>query len=153
MWTLETAHTSVALTTDVTARSKARKRALDILFEADQRSVSAAEVLTRSSSTATTPMNPLVAEIVNGVQAHMAAIDETIETYSEGWSLDRMPAVDRALARIGVFEIIFATEIPDPVTIDEVVSLAADLSTDESPAFLNGLLSRISKIKSRISLE
>ena len=137
----------------MTARSKARKRALDILFEADQRSISAADVLTRNEAASTTSMNPLVAELVNGVLDHLSAIDDTIETYSEGWSLDRMPAVDRALARIGVFEIVFAAETPDPVTIDEVVSLAADLSTDESPAFLNGLLARISRIKSRISLE
>ena len=135
------------------ARSKARKRALDILFEADQRSISAADVLTRNEAASTASMNPLVAELVNGVLDHLSAIDDTIETYSEGWTLDRMPAVDRALARIGVFEIVFAAETPDPVTIDEVVSLAADLSTDESPAFLNGLLARISRIKSRISLE
>jgi len=146
-------HTSAVLTTDVTARSKARKRALDILFEADQRSVSATEVLLRNQESSTTPMNPLVGELVNGVSKHLISIDEAIETYAEGWSLDRMPAVDRALARLGVFEIVFAPSTPDEVTIDEVVTLAADISTDDSPAFLNGLLARVSKIKNRISLD
>lgn len=145
--------TSAVLTTDVTARSKARKRALDVLFEADQRSVSAADVLARNLEAATSPMNPLVEELVRGVQAHQVAIDETIETYSEGWTIDRMPAVDRALARLGVYEIVFSEETPDAVTIDEVVTLAADISTDDSPAFLNGLLGRVSKIKHRITIE
>jgi N utilization substance protein B len=124
-----------------------------VLFEADQRSVAVDEILERHIARATTPMNPLVAELVNGVVAHQIAIDETIETYSEGWTIDRMPAVDRALARLGVYEIVFAPETPDAVTIDEVVSLAADISTDESPAFLNGLLARVSKIKHRITVE
>ena len=148
-----TALTSAVSTTNVTARSKARKRALDILFESDQRSVSALEILQRNQSSSTTPMNPLVEELVLGVTKHLVAIDEAIETYAHDWSIDRMPAVDRALARLGVYEIVFAPETPDAVTIDEVVSLAADISTDESPAFLNGLLARVAKIKGRITLE
>jgi N utilization substance protein B len=98
-------------------------------------------------------MNPLVGDLVRGVSAHQIAIDETIETYSEGWTLDRMPAVDRCLARLGVYEIVFEQGTPDEVTIDEVVTLASDISTDDSPAFLNGLLARVSKIKHRISVE
>ena len=80
-------------------------------------------------------------------------IDELIETYSEAWPLSRMPAVDRGLARIGIYEILFEQSVPDAATIDEIVTLAASLSTDESPAFLNGLLSRISGIKGRINLD
>lgn len=148
-----TALTSAVLTTDVTARSKARKRALDILFESDQRSIPALEVLDRNVESATSPLNPLVAQLVHGVTSHLVAIDEAIETYAEGWSLDRMPAVDRALARLGVYEIVFEKDTPDEVTIDEVVTLAADISTDESPAFLNGLLARVAKIKHRITIE
>lgn len=146
-------HISVASTTNVSARTKARKRALDVLFEADQRSVSALEVLTRSAADASMPLNPWVSTLVTGVTSHAITIDETIETYSEGWALDRMPAVDRALARIAVYELVFEAEVPDAVTIDEIVSLASEISTDESPAFLNGLLGRIAAIKHRISLD
>lgn len=153
MWIPATVHTSAVSTTNVTARSKARKRALDVLFEADQRSVAASDVLERNEKSATSPMNPLVGDLVRGVSAHQIAIDETIETYSEGWTLDRMPAVDRCLARLGVYEIVFEQGTPDEVTIDEVVTLASDISTDDSPAFLNGLLARVSKIKHRISVE
>ncbi|MEY2634375.1 MAG: transcription antitermination factor NusB [Actinomycetota bacterium] len=146
-------HISVVSTTNVSARTKARKRALDVLFEADQRSVSAQEVLTRIAADASVPLNPWVATLVEGVTAHAVTIDETIETYSEGWALDRMPAVDRALARIAVYELVYESEVPDAVTIDEIVSLASEISTDESPAFLNGLLGRIAAIKHRISLD
>lgn len=133
------------------ARSKARKRALDILFEADQRSVHPSEVLQRTA--ASHPLNDYVSFLVNGVITNQRIIDETIETYSKEWPLDRMPAVDRALARIGCFELLFAKEVPAVVAIDEVVSLAAEISTDDSPSFLNGLLSRIESIKSRITIE
>lgn len=137
----------------MSARTKARKRALDVLFEADQRSVSALEVLTRSEAAASVPLNSWVSTLVNGVTEHAVTIDETIETYSEGWALDRMPAVDRALARIAVYELVYQADVPDAVTIDEIVSLASEISTDESPAFLNGLLGRIAAIKHRISLD
>ncbi|MEY4323101.1 MAG: hypothetical protein RL410_882 [Actinomycetota bacterium] len=130
------------------ARSKARKRALDILFEADQRDVSASEVLTRAAAD---ELNVYVSELISGVLQHQAVIDETIETYSEGWPLSRMPAVDRAIARIAVYELLYNEEIPDGVAIDEAVTLASDLSTDDSPVFLNGLLGRIAAIKHRIS--
>ena len=130
------------------ARSKARKRALDILFEADQREVSASEVLERASQD---EINDYVAVLINGVVAHQSVIDETIETYSEGWPLSRMPAVDRAIARVAVFELLYSDEVPDAVVIDEAVTLASQLSTDDSPAFLNGLLGRIAAIKNRIS--
>jgi N utilization substance protein B len=132
----------------VAARSKARKRALDILFEADQRDVSASEVLTRAAAD---ELNVYVSELISGVLQHQAVIDETIETYSEGWPLSRMPAVDRAIARIAVYELLYNEEIPDGVAIDEAVTLASDLSTDDSPVFLNGLLGRIAAIKHRIS--
>lgn len=130
------------------ARSKARKRALDILFEADQRDVSASEVLDRASQD---EINDYVAVLINGVVEHQSVIDETIETYSEGWPLSRMPAVDRAIARVAVFELLYSEEVPDAVVIDEAVTLASQLSTDDSPAFLNGLLGRIAAIKNRIS--
>jgi N utilization substance protein B len=132
----------------VAARSKARKRALDILFEADQREVSATEVLERAEKD---ELNEYVSVLIHGVLAHQAVIDETIETYSEGWPLSRMPAVDRAISRVAVFELLYSEEVPDAVVIDEAVTLASQLSTDDSPAFLNGLLGRIAAIKNRIS--
>lgn len=137
----------------MSARTRARKRALDVLFEADQRSVPPAEVLARVALEAAEPLNPWVSALVSGVVAHQAKIDELIETYSEAWPLARMPAVDRGLARIGAYEILFEESVPDAVTIDEIVTLAGQLSTDESPVFLNGLLARLSSIKGRISLE
>jgi len=136
----------------VAARSKARKRALDVLFEADQRSAAALEILARNSDAASSDLNPLVAEIVEGVVAHSATIDETIATYSEGWPLERMPAVDRAIARMATFELLYSPAVDDAVVIDEAVTLAFEISTDESPAFLNGLLGRIAAIKHRLSL-
>lgn len=133
------------------ARTRARKRALDILFEADQRESSPLDVLQRTAEQ--DPLNEYVAVLVRGVVEHQAVIDETIETYSKEWPLDRMPAVDRALARIGCFELLYSESVPGVVAIDEIVSLASDISTDDSPNFLNGLLSRISSIKSRINLD
>lgn len=133
------------------SRTKARKRALDILFEADQRMARVSEVLERTA--AEHPLNDYVQILVDGVAEHQTVIDETIETYAHDWPLERMPAVDRALARIGCFELLFMTDVPPTVVIDEIVTMAADISTDDSPAFLNGLLSRIESIKHRISLE
>jgi transcription antitermination protein NusB len=135
----------------VGSRTKARKRALDILFESDQRMARASEVLARTA--ADHPLNDYVQVLVDGVGKHQVVIDETIETYAQDWPLDRMPAVDRALARIGCFELLYSLDVPATVVIDEIVTLAADISTDDSPAFLNGLLSRIESIKHRISLD
>jgi N utilization substance protein B len=133
----------------VAARSRARKRALDVLFEADQRGVDPLTVLDRISEK--DEINPLVSTLVRGVVEHQAVIDETIETYAEGWPLTRMPAVDRAIARVGVYELLYSDDVPDAVAVDEAIKLATELSTDDSPAFLNGLLGRIADIKHRIS--
>jgi N utilization substance protein B len=95
-------------------------------------------------------LNPYVAELVQGVVAYQVEIDELLNTYSLGWSLDRMPSVDRCALRIGAFEVLFNADVPEEVAIAEAVALVAEHSTDESPAFVNGLLARIAKIKSRI---
>ncbi len=131
----------------MSARSKARKRALDTLFEADQRDTDAAALLATQVTTALSPMPQYAVEIVEGVLAHRERIDELLSTYSQGWTLDRMPAVDRAVLRIGVWELLYNPEVPPAVAIDEAVELAASLSTDESPAFVNGLLSRLLEVK------
>ena len=131
----------------MTARTKARKRALDVLFEADQRGVDPLAVLADRTEAADPPVREHTTRLVEGVVAHGERIDALIETYSEGWPLDRMPAVDRALLRLSVFELLYVDDVPDAVVIDEAVGLATELSTDESPAFVNGLLSRLQGLK------
>lgn len=133
------------------SRSKARKRALDVLFEAEQRDVEVRSVYLRVATDATSPLNPYTEELVNGVTAHRDRIDELIATYAEGWSLDRMPAVDRNLLRIAVYELLYEPDVPSQVAIDEAVTLAKDLSTDDSPSFINGVLGRIDSLRERLS--
>ncbi len=141
----------------MTARGKARKRALDILYGAELRQVSPLIVLGErplaegSAQSQPTP-NPYVAILVEGIVAHQARIDELLSTYSSGWALDRMPAVDRNILRIGVYELLWCDDVPDAVVIDEAVSLARALSTDESPAFVNGVLARILDLRPRLAV-
>ena len=129
------------------ARSKARKRALDILFEAEQRDVPVLDLLAERITLGSPPVAPYAAELVRGVTVHAARIDELLSQYAQGWTLDRMPAVDRNVLRIGVYELLWADDVPDAVAISEAVLLAQDLSTEASPAFVNGLLARIAKLK------
>ena len=129
------------------ARSKARKRALDILFEAEQRDSPVLGLLAERISLGSQPVPGYAADLVRGVAAHAARIDELISRYAEGWTLDRMPAVDRNVLRIGIYELLWADDVPDAVAISEAVLLAQDLSTDASPAFVNGLLARIAELK------
>lgn len=129
------------------ARSKARKRALDILFEAEMRGESPLSVLDSRTIQADPPVTSYAAELVRGVQAHRELIDELLTKHSRGWALDRMPAVDRNILRIGAYELLWAADVPEAVAINEAVVLAQDLSTDASPAFVNGLLARLLEIK------
>ncbi len=135
------------------ARSKARKRALDILFEAEIRGEPVLtlldERLTQDGSApgGRPPVSGYAARLVRGVQAHRERIDELLAEHARGWSLDRMPAVDRNILRIGAYELLWAPDVPDAVAISEAVLLARELSTDESPAFVNGLLARILELK------
>ncbi len=129
------------------ARSKARKRALDVLFEAEQRDLPVLELLAERITLGSPPVPDYAADLVRGVAVHSARIDELISEYAEGWTLDRMPAVDRNVLRIGVYELLWAEAVPDGVAISEAVLLARDLSTDASPSFVNGLLARIAELK------
>jgi N utilization substance protein B len=129
------------------ARSKARKRALDILFEAEQRGTPVLDLLAERITLGSPPVPGYAADLVRGVTVHTARIDELISQYAEGWTMDRMPAVDRNVMRIGVYELLWADDVPDGVAISEAVLLAQDLSTEASPAFVNGLLARIAKLK------
>lgn len=135
----------------MSARTKARKRALDVLFEADLRGTDPAEVLIARQEEADPPIGAYSEELVAGVQANRSRIDELIATYAQGWDLDRMPPVDRNLLRIGIFELLWS-EVPTAVAIDEAVELARTLSTEESASFVNGVLGRIAKLKDKSSL-
>jgi N utilization substance protein B len=129
------------------ARSKARKRALDLLFEAEIRNIDVLDLLDQRVAEASPPVSGYAAELVRGVQAHRARIDELLSAHSQGWTLDRMPAVDRNILRIAVYELFWAPQIPDAVAISEAVLLARDLSTDGSPGFINGLLGRLLELR------
>ncbi|CAH0187191.1 N utilization substance protein B homolog [Arthrobacter sp. Bi83] len=131
----------------MSARGKARNRALDVLFEAEQRSVSAFDVLRARRERTDQIVNPYTLEIVEGVVSLQPAIDEFLETYSQGWTLERMPSVDRIILRIGTWELLYNDDVPDGVAVSEAVALAKTLSTDESPSFINGLLGRLQQLK------
>ncbi|WP_432564881.1 transcription antitermination factor NusB [Kineococcus sp. SYSU DK003] len=133
------------------ARRKARKRALEVLFEADQRKLAPLDVLRDKIVRADPPVGEYAVTLVEGVVAHQARIDEVLSTYSMGWTIDRMPAVDRAVLRIGVWEILHAPDVPDHVAVSEAVEIAQELSTDESPKFVNGLLARIAELKETLT--
>jgi N utilization substance protein B len=135
----------------VSARSKARKRAVDVLFEADQRGTDPLETLAARLEAAETPVSEYTVELVAGVASHRQRIDELLSTYAQGWTLDRMPAVDRAVLRLGTFELMWRDDVPDAVVIDQAVELARSLSTDESPGYVNGLLGRLAELKPQLS--
>src|ERR1700733_9323903 len=137
----------------VAARSKARKRALDILFESEQRGLPTLELLTERQSLGEQPVPAYAADLVRGVASHNERIDELISWNLVDWTLERMPAVDRNVLRIGVYELLWADGVPDGVAISEAVALAEDLSTDASPSFVNGVLARIKAEKPTLSLD
>ncbi|MDR6636544.1 MULTISPECIES: transcription antitermination factor NusB [Paenarthrobacter] len=131
----------------MSARGKARSRALEVLFEAEQRSVSAFDALKARREKTDLVINPYTVEIIEGVVSMQETIDEFLETYAQGWTLERMPSVDRIILRIGSWELLYNDEVPDGVAVSEAVALAKTMSTDESPAFINGLLGRLQKLK------
>nr|WP_294691670.1 transcription antitermination factor NusB [uncultured Friedmanniella sp.] len=131
-------------------RSKARKRALDILFEAELRGDDPLQTLAVRTDRAEPPVRDYTATLVRGVTTHQGEIDRRIATcMSKGWTVERMPRVDRAAARIGVYEIDFG-DVPDGVAVAEAVALVTELSTDESPAYLNGLLGAVLATKTPV---
>jgi N utilization substance protein B len=146
------AATSVASAADpVAARTKARKRALDILYGSDLRGLELDGMLEQAMDdrdlAGAPPLNDYSVVLVRGVRAHQERIDEILEDYAVDWTLARMPAVDRNLLRIGAYELLAVDDLPDAVAISEAVGLAAELSTDESPGFINGILGRIAENK------
>lgn len=129
------------------ARRKARKRALDILYEADLRGIDPASITPERLKQADPPVPEYAVTLVEGVTERRERIDELLTTYSEGWTLERMPAVDRNVLRIAIYELLWRDDVPDAVAIDEGVELAKELSTDESPRFVNGVLGRLQILK------
>lgn len=127
----------------MTARSKARKRALDILFESDVRGSDCLDSLRAWVDRADPPVPHYAVEVVEGVVAHRERIDEVISHYARDWSLERMPPVDRAILRLASYELLWRDDVPDAVVIDEAVELAKSLSTDDSASFVNGVLARV----------
>jgi len=125
------------------ARSKARKRAVDVLYESDVRRTDSVATLRDRIILADPPVNDFTVDLVEGVQAHRPRIDEILSAYAEGWTIERMPGVDRAVLRLGVYELLWGGAAPDAVVIDEAVELVKSLSTDESPRFVNGVLARV----------
>jgi N utilization substance protein B len=140
----------------VSARSKARKQTLDLLYEAEIRSTSAADLLALrdviEEGPDARPIREFTKFLIAGVTENMRKIDELISTYAQGWDMDRLPAVDRNILRLGIYEIVWSADLDDGIAIDEALTLARELSTDESAGYIHGVLGRISSIKDSIAI-
>jgi N utilization substance protein B len=140
----------------VSARSKARKQALDLLYETDIRGTNLVETLEARDIPAegpdARPIRDYTRELINGVSHNRRKIDELITTYAQGWDMDRLPAVDRNILRLGIYEILWSTTVPTSVAIDEALDLARELSSDDSSKYIHGVLGRIASIKDTISI-
>ena len=133
------------------ARSKARKRALDILYASEMRSQDPVAALETAVAEGDGPTNDYTSDLVRGVHAHRVRIDEVLRQYAQGWSLERMPAVDRNVLRLGVYELLFNDDVPDAVAVSEALALVGDQSTDESPTFVNGVLGAVMRDRSDLT--
>lgn len=140
----------------MSARSKARKQALDLLYESDIRGSDALQTLESrdvpDNGPDSRPIREYTRELIIGVGENRRKIDELIMTYAQGWDMDRLPAVDRNILRIGIFEILWITTVPTSVAIDEALNLARELSSDESSKYIHGVLGRIASLKDSISI-
>jgi len=139
----------------VKGRHQARKRAVDLLFEAEARGLTPVEVVDLRTALAeakpeVAPLHSYTVAVARGVSEHTAHIDDLITSHLQGWTLDRLPAVDRAILRVSVWELLYADDVPEPVAVDEAVELAKDLSTDESPGFINGVLGQLMLVTPQI---
>ena len=135
----------------MSARSKARKRALDVLYASEMRREDPVAALDRAIADGEGPTNEYTSVLVRGVVEHQSRIDDLLSTYSTGWTLDRMPAVDRNVLRIGLFEMLHVDDVPDAVAVTEAMALVRDLSTDESPQFVNGVLGALLRDKESLT--
>ena len=140
----------------MSARSKARKQSLDLLYESDIRGTSSTDLLSLrdviDDGPDARPIREYTKVLVNGVNEHIRKIDELISTYAQGWDMDRLPAVDRNVLRIGIYEILWQEDVPHAVAIDEALAMAKELSTDESSVYIHGVIGRISSISKELNL-
>ena len=140
----------------MSARSKARKQALDLLYESDIRGTDLLVLLQSREDIEegpdARPIREYTRSLVEGIYEHKRKIDELISTYAQGWDMDRLPAVDRNILRLGIYEVLWIENLEDGIVIDEALSLAKDLSTDDSAGFIHGVLGRISSIKGSLAL-
>ena len=140
----------------MSARSKARKQTLDLLYEADIRGASAADLLLQrdviEEGPDARPIREFTKTLIAGVTENKRKIDELIATYAQGWDMDRLPAVDRNILRLGIYEIVWSSDLDDGIAIDQALTLAKELSTDESAGYIHGVLGRISSIKESIAI-
>ncbi|CAB4565934.1 MAG: transcription antitermination factor NusB [Actinobacteria bacterium] len=140
----------------MSARSKARKQALDLLYESDIRGNDALQILESrdvpDEGPDARPIREFTRELIMGTVENRRKIDELIMTYAQGWDMDRLPAVDRNILRLGIFEILWSTNVPVSVAIDEALNLARELSSDESSKYIHGVLGRIASLKDSISI-
>ena len=140
----------------MSARSKARKQTLDLLYEADIRGASVEDLLAlrdvADDGPDARPIREFTKVLISGVTENRRKIDELIATYAQGWDMDRLPAVDRNILRLGIYEIVWSEDLADGIAIDEALNLAKELSTDESAGYIHGVLGRISSIKDSIAI-
>ncbi len=140
----------------MSARSKARKQTLDLLYESDIRGSDLLELLASrdvvEEGPDARPIRDYTKSLVEGIATHKRKIDELISTYAQGWDMDRLPAVDRNILRLGIYEILWVVEVEDGIVIDEALTLAKDLSTEDSAGYIHGVLGRIASIKESLSL-
>jgi len=140
----------------VSARSKARKQSLDLLYESDIRGKVSTDLLTLrdvlEEGPVARPIREYTKNLISGVDQHKRKIDELISTYAHGWDMDRLPAVDRNILRIGIYELLWQEDVPDAVAIDEALALAKELSTEESAGYIHGVLGRIASIRGDLLL-
>ena len=139
----------------MSSRSKARKRAVDALYAAEMRDEMATDLLTATQESVADRQNQdeifdFAMALVSGVLANQIEIDELLSSLAQNWTLDRMPALDRAILRLGIYEIAFGNEVPAEVVISEAVALASELSTDDSPTFVNGILAGVAATRKPI---
>ncbi|MCY9782895.1 transcription antitermination factor NusB [Nocardiopsis sp. EMB25] len=134
------------------ARRKARRRAVEVLYESEVRGISVDDVISRRRAQPEPPINEFTENLARAVDERRTRIDELLDTYAIGWTLERMPVVDRNILRMGAYELLWAEDIPDGVAIAEAVGVAKELSTDESPNFVSGLLSRLMENKAQLAL-
>lgn len=134
------------------ARRKARRRAVEVLYESEVRAISVDDVIARRRAQPEPPINEFTESLARFIDQRRERIDELLEAYAIGWTLERMPVVDRNILRMGAYELLWDDEIPDGVAIAEAVGVAKELSTDDSPSFISGLLSRLMENKSTLAL-